>query len=136
MPSMMGVNTGDAESVLSVTAVTTTQTSPNQFNGGARGAYIIVNVGTLTGSTPTLLLTANGIDLVSNKPYLLFTATATIGAAGTTVYLIYPYTPAALTGTNITQAIGVPLPYVWNVVMTAGGTITNATYTVAASYLL
>lgn len=132
-----GSPTGNVDNitVMNVTAATTTQTSANQTNNTARGVYVIVNVTTLTGTSPTLTPKIQGIGPVANQPFQLLLASAAIAATGVFVYLIYP-TVSAVTGTGITQDAGFSLPKTWNVVMTAGGTITNATYTVEASYLL
>ena len=124
----------DNVTVLSVASGTTTQTSPDQTNVNFRGAYIIVNVTALTGTSPTLTPKIQGKDPVSGQYFALITATTAISATGTSVYLIYPNAAAGTQG--VTQSSGFVLPKSWNVVMTTGGTVTNEAYTVSASYLL
>lgn len=125
----------DNVTVMNVTSGTTTQTSTDQTNIGGRGAYIIVNVTTLTGTSPTLTPKIQGKGPVANQYVALLTATTAISTAGTYIYLIYPNVPA-VTGSGITQDAGFSLPKTWNIVMTTGGTVTNEVYTVEASYLL
>lgn len=124
----------DGVTVMNVTSGTSTQTSANQTNANGRGAYIIVNVTTLTGTSPTLTPKIQGVDPVSSQPFQLLLATTAISAAGTFVYLIYPNAPAGAGG--VTQSVAFPLPKTYNVVMTVGGTVTVEAYTVAASYIL
>lgn len=136
--AISALNTKNANSdnvtVLSVASGTTTQTSTDQANVNFRGAYIIVNVTTLTGTSPTLTPKIQGKDPVSGQYFSLLLATAAISAAGTFVYLIYPNAAAGAQG--VTQSSGFSLPAHWNIAMTAGGTVTNEAYTVSASYLL
>lgn len=136
--AISALNTKNANSdnitVLSIASGTTTQTSPDQTNTNFRGAYIIVNVTTLTGASPTLTPKIQGKDPVSGQYFSLLLATTAISAAGTFVYLIYPNAAAGTQG--VTQSSGFALPHTWNVVMTVGGTVSNEVYTVAASYLL
>ena len=124
----------DTVSVMNVQSGTTTQTSIDQTNSNFRGAYIIVNVTTLTGTTPTLTPTIKGKGPIATVYFTLLLATAAISATGTYVYLVYPAAPAGAQG--VTQSAGFSLPKTWNIVMTAGGTVTNEVYTVEASYLM
>ena len=124
----------DTITLLNASAVTTTQTSPDQTNFNARGVYVVVNVATLTGTSPTLTPAIQGKTPVAGGYFALTAALTAIAATGKFVYLIYPGAAAAAGG--ITAVGGFSLPRTWNVVMTAGGTITNATYTVEALYLL
>lgn len=124
----------DNSQILNVTSGTTTQTSPDQTNISARGAYIIVNVTTLTGTTPTLTPLIQGKAPVANQYFTLLLATTAISANGKFVYLVYPNAPAGAGG--VTQSIAFSLPKTWNVVMTVGGTVTAEAYTVEVSYLI
>ena len=124
----------DNQSVLVVTSGTTTQTSIDQTHANARGAYIIVNVTTLTGTSPTLTPLIQGKAPVAGVYFTVLLATAAIAATGKFVYLVYPNAPAAAGG--VTQSIAFNLPKTWNIVMTVGGTVTAEAYTVEASYLL
>ena len=124
----------DNVSVMNVTSGTTTQTSADQSNANARGAYIIVNVVTLTGTSPTLTPLIQGKGPIAPVYFTLLLATTAISAAGKYIYLIYPNAPAGAGG--VTQSVAFSLPKTWNIVMTVGGTVTNEVYTVEASYLL
>ena len=124
----------DNNQIMNVTSGTTTQTSPDQTNISARGAYIIVNVTTLTGTTPTLTPLIQGKAPVANQYFTLLLATTAISANGKFVYLVYPNAPAGAGG--VTQSAAFNLPKTWNIVMTVGGTVTIEAYTVEVSYLL
>ena len=124
----------DNVTVINASAVTTTQTSADQVNYNARGLYIIVNVTTLTGTSPTLTPALQGKDPVSVQYFQLGANATAISATGKYVYYYSLNAPAAAGG--VTASIAFQVPRTWNFVMTAGGTITNATYTVAASYML
>ena len=124
----------DTITVMNISAATTTQTSADQTNYNARGVYVVVKVTTLTGTTPTLTPSIQGKGPVAGSYFALHAAFTAINATGTFIYLIYPSAPTAAGG--VTGSGGFPLPRTWNVVMTAGGTITNATYTVEAIYIL
>lgn len=124
----------DAIVVMSVSSGTSTQTSQNQTNLFYRGAYIIVNVTTLTGTAPTLTPKIQGVDPISGAVFTLLLAGAAINATGTFVYLIYPNAAAAAQG--VTASAGFALPKTWNILLTTGGTVTVEAYTVAVSYIL
>jgi len=118
----------DNVTIISATAVTTTQTSSDQTNFNADIVYIVVNVTTLTGTTPTLTPKLNGKGPVAGVYFQIGAAITAISATGTYVYLFS--TGAGTAAGGITAAAAFPVPRTWNFVMTAGGTITNATYTV------
>lgn len=124
----------DTITVMNVTSGTTTQTSTDQTNVNYRGAYIIVNVTTLTGTSPTLTPNIQGKGPVAIQYFTLLLASAAISAAGKYIYLIYPNAAAGAGG--VTQSAGFPLPHTWNVIMTVGGTVTAEAYTVEVSYIL
>lgn len=124
----------DNLTVLSASAVTTTQTSADQKSYNARTLYVVVNVTTLTGTSPTLTPKLQGKGPVSGQYFQIGAALTAISAAGVYVYLYSLSAPAA--GGGVTATAAFPIPRTWNFVMTAGGTITNATYTVEAMYLL
>ncbi len=124
----------DNITVINASAVTTTQTSSDQTNYNARGLIIVVNVTTLTGTSPTLTPKLQGKGRVSGQYFQIGAAISAINATGTFVYLFSVSAPAAAGGITATAAF--PIPRTWNFVMTAGGTITNATYTVEVLYLV
>lgn len=124
----------DNITVLSKSGVTTTQTSANQTNYNARAIYIVVNVTTLTGSSPTLTPIMYGEAPVSGKAIQLGATPTAISATGTYAYLYSLSVPTA--GGSVTATIGYPVPRTWAYQIVAGGTITNATYTVEAMYII
>lgn len=124
----------DTITVINASAVTTTQTSADQKNYNARMLYVVVNVTTLTGTSPTLTPKLQGKGPVATQYFQIGGALTAISATGTYVYLYGISAPAAAGGVTATAAF--PIPRTWNFVMTAGGTITNATYTVEVCYIL
>lgn len=125
---------GSAQSLINASAVTSTQTSADQTNYNWRGVLVIVNVTTLTGTSPTLTPTIRGKGPAASVYFNLLLASSAINATGTFVYLVYP--GAGVASAGVTQVASFPLPRTWDLVMTAGGTITNATYTAEASLIL
>lgn len=124
----------DNITLINASAVTTTQTSADQKNYNARMLYVVVNVTTLTGTSPTLTPKLQGKGPVSVQYFAIGAALTAISATGLYVYLFSLSAPAAAGGVTATSAF--PIPRTWNWTMTAGGTITNATYTVEAMYIL
>lgn len=124
----------DNLTVINASAVTTTQTSTDQKSYNARMLYLVVNVTTLTGTSPTLTPKLQGKGPVAAQYFGIGAALTAISAAGTYVYLYAISAPAAAGG--VTATIAFPVPRTYNVVMTAGGTITNATYTVEVLYIV
>lgn len=124
----------DTITLINASGVTTTQTSSDQKNYNARMLYVVVNVTTLTGTSPTLTPKLQGKGPVAGQYFQIGANATAISATGLYVYLYGISAPAAAGG--VTATIAYPIPRTWNVVMTAGGTITNATYTVEACYIL
>lgn len=127
-------NNLDTLTLINASAVTTTQTSADQTNYNARLVYVVVNVATLAGTSPTLTPKLQGKGPVAVQYFQIGAAITAIAATGVFVYLFSLSAPAAAGG--VTASAAFPVPRTWNFVMTAGGTITNATYTVEASYVL
>ena len=127
-------------------AKTATFNGATQTNFNASGAYIFVNVGTVSGTTPTMAMQLQysgdgGTTWVNLGP-----ATSNLTASSQTALLIvYPNnisqaagaTPANLTtGATVTTAIATPLPRTWRLVYTIGGTTPSFTITnVQVSYI-
>lgn len=123
-------NNVDLGAIINAVAVTTTQTSSAQFNLNGRGVKIVLNVATLTGTTPTLTLHVQGFNSVTSLYYDELVSTA-ISSTGVTVYTVYP----GITATANVSASDI-VPRQWQVQVVAGGTITNATYTVQAEVIV
>jgi hypothetical protein len=120
-------------------AKTVTFNGATQLNYNSRGAYIYVNVGTVSGTTPTMAVQLQvsfdtGTTWVNMGP-----AAANLTTTSTTdLFIIYPanssqaagVTPATLTtGATNTIEINMPLPRSWRLVYTIAGTTPSFTIT-------
>ena len=115
---------------------TTTITGADQNKpGDFRRVMLVVNVTTLTGTSPTITVAIQGKDDAqgASGTYIqLHAAFTAISATGTYTYIIYPGIGAAAGG--ITGTGGFPVPSTWRCVLTYGGTVTATAGTV--SYFL
>ncbi|MEV5407198.1 hypothetical protein AB0L20_32310 [Streptomyces albidoflavus] len=104
-------------------------TSPDLQNLGSQGAHIVIQITSITGTTPGAIFTVNGKDQTSNQYYpILESATLTTG--GVIVLKILPgVTPAA----NL--AVSDSLPRTFNIVCVTVGTITDLDCTVGVNLL-
>jgi hypothetical protein len=123
MPSLLTLQEG----ALAIPAgATTTQTSPDFQNPGARGVKVVLNM-TVVG-TGSVTLSIQGKDKVSNSYYTLLA-----GAAVTTntmnIYTVFPQAPATA---NVSA--NAELPATWRIVVTANNA-NAATYSVGFSLL-
>lgn len=116
------------------TARTVTGTGVTATNFNATGAFIQVNVTAVSGTTPTMVAKVqysidggtNFIDLdVTNA------ATASITTTGIYVIKVYPGLPTVAAGSCPS-----PLPRVWRLAWTIGGTTPSFTFATTAGYLL
>jgi hypothetical protein len=131
------------------TTTTDTGTKTTSFTGAtvtnydARGAYITVLCGTVSGTTPTLTAQLQWSPDVGTTWLNLGPATTAITATGNTALIaIYPAnlsqaaggTPATLTtGATTTTAINAPLPRTWRLNYTLGGT--TPSFAITAVYV-
>ncbi len=100
--------------------------------GDFRGVMVVVNVTTLTGTTPTITPVIQGKDdaVGASGNYIqVHTSFTAISAAGTFVYMVYPAIGTAAGGITATSPLAVP--NTWRVVLTYGGTVTASAGTVA-----
>lgn len=113
------VNTGDTG------AKTATGNGATQTNYNARGAFIVINMGAVSGTTPTfaakLQVSSDGGTTFVDYPNATW---ASITATGTYALLIYP---DATVSANV--AVSAPLPRTWRIVWTIGGTTPSFTIT-------
>ena len=102
-------------------------------NVGNKGVSIVLSLGTVLGTTPTFVLKVQGSADNGTTWYDIPGATtATITATGVFGITIYPGAPTvAGTATSIsgTASCGQPLPRMWRVVWTIGGTTPSYTIT-------
>lgn len=124
----------DGITLINASGVTTTQASANQTNYNARMLYVVINVTTLTGTSPTLTPKIQGIAPVSGQMIQIGATLTAISATGVYAYFYGISAPTA--AGSITATIAYPVPRTWKYIVTAGGTITNATYTVEAIYIV
>jgi hypothetical protein len=121
------VTTGDTG------AKTATFNGATQTNHNAAGATIVINMGTVSGTSPTLIAkiqgSADGGTTWFDVPGAV---TPTISASGQYLLHVYPgVTPVA------NAAVSFPLPRTWRLVYTIGGTTPSFTLTnVQVAYTL
>lgn len=111
-----------------LTAASTGGTSAAQVNSLWRGLTLFVNISALTGTSPTLTVTIQGVDPVSGATVTLLASTA-IAATGVHMLQIYPALPA--TANVSANAV---LPSNWQVIWAIGGTTPAVTATISANY--
>jgi hypothetical protein len=111
-----------------------------QTNTTAKGATIVVNMGAVTGTTPTCVIKIQGSADAGTTWYDIPSATtASLVATGVWAIIVYPGI-TALAGTTVSgtaAASNVTLPRNWRIVWTIGGTTPSFTITnVQVSYHL
>jgi hypothetical protein len=124
-----------AVSVEASSAKTATGSGAAITNHNARGVQLFVNVGTVTGTTPTLVVRVQAQDPVSsNWVDIPGAATASITATtGTTPVLLTIYPGTTATANSV---INLPLPRTYRLAWVVGGTTPSFTFSVGAQYIL
>lgn len=114
---------------MTLTAVTASSNGDDMDNLSSDTAHVIINITTLTGTTPTATFTVQGKDDASGTYYTLLASTA-LNATGQTVLRIGPSLTAAanLVANDI-------IPKTFRVILTTGGTVTNLTATVGVNLI-
>lgn len=114
-------------------AKTATGDGATQTNVGNKGVCVVVNLGTVSGTTPTAVFKLQGsLDGGTTWYDIPGATTASLTATGVYAISVYPGTPTvAGTTTSIsgTASCGQPLPRTWRVVWTIGGTTPSFTIT-------
>lgn len=106
-------------------AKTATFNGATQTNYNARGATVVINMGTVSGTSPTLVAKLQGSADGGTTWYDIPGAvTPTISASGLTVLTIYP--GAVAVANSVINAL---LPRTWRLVYTIGGTSPSFTIT-------
>jgi hypothetical protein len=109
------------------------QTSATQSGfAPSRALYLILDVTSLSGTSPTLQLVVELVDRKSGKFVEIGTFTA-ISVVGTTTYLIG--LGVAAPADEVTAVRGFPVPEEWRARVAGGGTITDADYTLSAQLI-
>lgn len=120
-------------------AKTTTFNGATQTNFNSLGAYIYVNVGTVSGTSPTMAVQLQGsFDGGTTWVNIGPAATNLTTSSTNDLFIVYPAnasqaagtTPVNLTtGATNTVAINAPLPRTWRLTYTIGGTTPSFTIT-------
>ncbi len=98
-----------------------------QLNNFYRGVLVGIDVTAITGTSPTLTVTIEGVDPVTNTATFTVLASASITTTGYTTLVVYP--GVAVTANETASTV---LPYNWKVVTAIGGTTPAVTATVTA----
>ena len=109
---------------MNVVASTASVNGDDMTNLSGAGAVFLVNITTLTGTSPTLTFTIQGKHPVSGVTYTILTS-AVFAATGANLLRVFPGL-----GAVANQAVNDILPRTFRVIAVTGGTVTNATYTV------
>lgn len=114
-----------------VTLTASAAGTPGQ-NNRATGAFIVIDVTAASGTAPTLVgkvqFSADGtnwIDLDATNG-----ASASITTTGRSVIKVYPAIPTVAAG-----SCNAPLPRLWRMFYTVGGTTPSFTFTTSAVYM-
>lgn len=116
--------TNRVEEALRLLNATASANGADIENVGGRFAHVVIDITSITGTTPTATFTVQGKDPVSGKYYTILTSTA-LNGTGTTVLRIGPSLTAAanLVANDI-------MPRKFRVICTTGGTVTDLDATV------
>ncbi len=117
--------------LVTLSAAATGTNSVVQLNNFYRGVLVGVNVTAITGTTPTLTVTVEGVDPVTNTATFTVLASASITTTGYTTLTVYP--GIAVTANETASTV---LPYNWKIVTAIGGTTPAVTATVTAVALV
>jgi hypothetical protein len=124
-------NNNDTGAIVTLSAATTqTTTTSNQTNFNGRGLNLVINITAISGTSPTLTVTLQGVDTASSAVYTILVSAA-LTATGTTVLSVYPGLTAA--ANTVANAI---LPRTFNIKYVIGGTSPSVTATIGASVIV
>lgn len=118
------VNLGN---LVTLTAASAGVNSAVQVNNFYRGVQIGIDVTAITGTTPTLTVTLEGVDPVNGSTFTVL-ASAALSATGYTTLTVFP----AIAATANVSANTI-LPFNWKIVTAIGGTTPAVTATITAS---
>lgn len=112
---------------LTLSGATASANGNDMDNHACRSAVAVVDITTISGSSPTATFTLEGKDEISGKYYTIL-ATVAASTASTIVMRVDP----GLTGSTNLIAADI-MPKFWRVKWTAGGSVTNCTATVGVA---
>lgn len=109
-------------SALVLSAATASSNGSDMENLSSRGAVFVVDITALSGTSPTMTVTIEGMDAVSGKYYTILASTA-LAAVATTVLRVYPGLTASA---NLIASDILPKNFRvrWTIGGTAGPTVT------------
>lgn len=120
-----------AVTVETSTARTATGTGTTQTNFNSSGVILFINVSTVSGTTPTLAVRVQVQDPVgAGWVDVPGAVTASITGGGLFMLAVYPGATVAANA-----AVSYPLPRIWRVAWTIGGTTPSFTFSVGAQYV-
>ena len=109
----------NSQQLYNVTAQTTTPAATDQTNYSSNGVLLTLNVTSAPGAPGTggLQVTIEGKDTIFTQYFQLNATPAKITTVSKAAYAIYPgaIAPSALSGSQVVQATGIPLPRTWRV---------------------
>lgn len=104
-------------------AKTASFSGSTQTNYNARGALVTLLLGTVTGTSPTLVMQLQWSPDSGTTWITLGAATTALTASNqSATIVIYPGAASTVTGSNQTTVVNSPLPRTWRVNITIGGT--------------
>jgi hypothetical protein len=113
---------------LSLNLVSAGTTNSLDFvNNGRRAMNVGINIGTISGTSPTLTVTVQGKDVASGTYYPILASTALNAVAFTLLQVSPSLTAAANTIANSA------IPRTWRISAVAGGTVTSIVATIGVS---
>ena len=117
---------GDTGALITASAATTTQNSPDQYNANFRGIKVVLSTTAI--GTGSITLTIQGKDSVSGSYYTILAGAAVVTNT-VNVYTVFPSAPATA---NVSANDF--LPSAWRILCTANNA-NAATYTVSAALM-
>ena len=116
--------------LVTLTAASTGTASAVQVNPFYKGVQIGIDVTAITGTSPTLTVTLEGVDATTGSTFTVL-ASAAISAAGYTTLTVYPGIAVSANATADTV-----LPYKWKISTAIGGTTPAVTAQITATSVL
>lgn len=112
--------------LVTLTAASAAAASAVQTNAFYKGVEIGIDVTAITGTSPTLTVTLEGVDPVTGSTFTVL-ASAAISAAGYSTLTVYP--GIAVTANETANTV---LPYKWQLSAAIGGTTPAVTAKITA----
>lgn len=121
------VNLGN---LVTLTAASAGVNSAVQINNFYRGVQIGIDVTAITGTSPTLTVTLEGVDPVNGSTFTVL-ASAALSSTGYTTLTVFP-------GIAVTSNVSANtvLPFNWKIATAIGGTTPAVTATITAAALV